>query len=201
LTTLPLKVRTLDEGQYRKSHPGPVCGRRDHCCRKGIALRLRPAQGPTWQAKPLAMRRQAWPLLRHVLGWDLTYGLLSLGVCREVGQEVPGVLALPRPRHLPPLACGPQQTATCSAYVAFQRLRDPWEARHVRAVAQTRPIAPTDEGEVTAKRLSWRRALRLRLGRIERGAAWPRDLGRIAGVRRYGCEAGGKGTAPSRTLG
>jgi hypothetical protein len=41
-----------------------------------IELRLRPAQGTTLQAETLAMCGKTLPLLRQVLGWDVTEGLL-----------------------------------------------------------------------------------------------------------------------------
>ena len=42
-----------------------------------------------------------------------------------MGQELPGALALQRPLRLPLLACGPQQTATRLAKVAFQLMIGP----------------------------------------------------------------------------
>ncbi|HSX80099.1 MAG TPA: hypothetical protein VLQ80_16200 [Candidatus Saccharimonadia bacterium] len=132
-----------------------------------IELRSGLSQGTALQAETLAMRRKTLPLLRQVLGWGLTEGLLSLGLCRGVGQEFPGPRALQRPLRLPLLACGPQQAATRIAKVAFQLVvgtRQPW---HLIAVEQAGPIAPADRVEVTAKRRQGRCDLRLPLHRVE----------------------------------
>ena len=71
-----------------------------------------------------------------------------------MGQQFPGAQALQCPLRLPLLARGPQQTATRLTKVAFTLIISPRQARSVIAVEQTGPIAPTDPGEVTAKRLS-----------------------------------------------
>jgi hypothetical protein len=70
-----------------------------------------------------------------------------------VSQEFPGALALERSLRLSLLARGAQQAATGIAKVAFELVIGPWQARHVITMKQTGPIAPTDEVEVTAKRL------------------------------------------------
>jgi len=78
------------------------------------------------------MRRETLPLLRPVLGWGLTEGLLELGLCRGLGQELPGALTVQRPLGLPLLARGPQQAATRLAQVAFQLVIGPRQPRHPR---------------------------------------------------------------------
>ena len=70
-----------------------------------------------------------------------------------MGQELPSALALQRPLRLPLLARGPQQAATRIAKVAFELIIGPRQTRHVITVEQPGPIAPTDQVEVTAKRL------------------------------------------------
>jgi len=146
------------------------------------------------------MRRKTLPRLRQVLGGGLTQGLLARGRGRRVGQPCPGALAWPRPLRVPLVARGPQQTATRLTQVAFQLVVGPRQARDLLAVAQTGPIAPTAQVEMTAKRRDGRCPLWRPRPRSESAASWPRDRCSMAGGRGQGGAAVGQGMAPGGAL-
>ena len=78
------------------------------------------------------MRSTALPGLRQVRGEGLPQGIAYFGLCRGLGQELPGALTVQRPLGLPLLARGPQQAATRLAQVAFQLVIGPRQPRHPR---------------------------------------------------------------------
>ena len=93
------------------------------------------------------------PTLGH--GLDQSGGLEHREVLHNSpSSHVRGLLRELSGRQTRAIRNQPQQTATRLTKVAFTLIISPRQARSVIAVEQTGPIAPTDPGEVTAKRLS-----------------------------------------------
>src|SRR5512132_1972704 len=146
------------------------------------------------------MGGQTWPLLCQLCGWSLPESRLALCLCRGVLQECPGPLTSQRPLGLPLLARELQQATAGLATVAGACVVGPREARHVRAMAQPRPLAPTDGVQVTAKRLACRWEPWLPRYRTASTAALRCDVRGTAGARGHGVSEVGDGPEPGRPL-
>src|SRR2546428_5984251 len=98
------------------------------------------------------MLGKALPFLRQLFGGGGRQRRKEGSLGRGSRQQFPGTLALQRALRQPLLACSAKQAVTRIAEVAFEFVVGPRQSRHLIAVEQARPIAPTDRVKVCAKR-------------------------------------------------